>query len=99
MNNKQGKKMTKGKCFQKNVRKSYGGGMANGQDIAGVVKGKCLTCFYLTFRDMGESFVCAKYNFEPKGAVECCRGFRPIDEGLAELIASIKARGEFPEWV
>lgn len=69
------------------------------QDRAAVVKGKCLKCFYLTFRNKGESFVCAKYNFEPAGAVESCPGFRPIAEGLAELIAMMKAKGELPEWV
>lgn len=73
--------------------------MGLGQDKAGVVKGKCLTCFYLTFRNNGESFVCAKYDFEPKGAVESCPGFRPISEGLDELITKMKAKGELPEWV
>ena len=71
----------------------------NNQDKAQVVKGKCLTCFFLTFRDKGISFVCVKYNFEPKGAVESCPGFRPIAEGLAELVARMKAKGELPQWV
>jgi hypothetical protein len=73
--------------------------MSNGQDKAQVVKGKCLTCFYLTFRNNGESFVCAKYNFELKGAVERCPGFKPIAEGLSELIARMKAQRELPQWV
>lgn len=59
----------------------------NGQDKGQVVKGKCLTCFYLTFRNKGESFLCARYNLDPRGAVESCPGFRPIAEGLAELVA------------
>ncbi len=73
--------------------------MKNGQDKTQVVKGKCLTCFYLTFRNNGELFVCARYEFEPKGAVEFCPGFRPIAEGLAELVTKMKANGELPEWV
>lgn len=73
--------------------------MNNNQDKTQVVNGKCLTCCYLTFRDRGESFVCAKYEFEPKGAVESCPGFRPISQGLAELVASMKAQRELPEWV
>ncbi|MGE5445243.1 MAG: hypothetical protein ACM3SR_11695 [Ignavibacteriales bacterium] len=73
--------------------------MSNAQDKAQVVKGKCLTCFYLTFRNEGEVFVCAKYNFEPKGAVDSCPGFRPIAEGLVELVEIMKTKGELPEWV
>lgn len=69
------------------------------QDKTQVVKGKCLTCFYLTFRNKRESFICAKYDFEPKGAVESCPGFRPIAEGLAELVTKMKAKGELQEWV
>ena len=73
--------------------------MRNKQDRTQVVKGKCLTCFYLTFRNNGESFICAKYNFEPVGAVESCPGFRPIAEGLTEIIAKMKEKGELPEWI
>jgi hypothetical protein len=77
----------------------YGESMSNGQDKSQVVKGKCLTCFYLTFRNNAESFLCAKYEFEPKGAVESCPGFRPISEGLDELIKKMNTKGELPEWV
>lgn len=73
--------------------------MSFGQDKVGVVKGKCLTCFYLTFKNGGECFVCAKYNFEPRGAVESCPGCRPISEGLVELVDRMKAKEELPEWV
>lgn len=73
--------------------------MRSDQDKAQVVKGKCLTCFYLTFRNNGESFICEKYNFEPKGAVDSCPGFRPIAEGLTELISRMKAQGELPPWI
>ncbi len=69
------------------------------QDNTQVVHGKCLTCFYLTFRKNGELFVCAKYEFEPKGAMESCPGLRPIAEGLAELVERMKAQGELPELV
>lgn len=98
-NNQARSQFIKGKCLQKNVRKTYGGTMSFGQDKAQVVRGKCLTCFYLNFIDRGESFVCTKYNFEPKGAVESCPGFKPIAEGLDELIAKMKAQGEWLEGV
>jgi hypothetical protein len=69
----------------------------NNQDRQDVLNGKCLVCFYLMFKNDGEAFICAKFDFLPKGAVADCPGFKPVAEGLTELVSLMKARGELPE--
>ncbi len=66
----------------------------NNQDKTRVVKGKCLMCFYITIDNNGDSLVCARYGFEPKCLVESCPGFKPVSEGLHEVIVKMKEQGE-----
>jgi len=63
-----------------------------------VLQGLCLSCFYLNFGDKGESFVCAKYQIRLDGIVKDCPGFKPISEGLDELIARMQEKGELLQW-
>ena len=70
--------------------------MENGQELNNLVlEGLCLSCFYLNFGDKGGFFICAKYKISLDGIVESCPGFRPISEGLDELIAKMIQQGEF----
>ncbi len=64
-----------------------------------VLQGLCLKCFYSYFIEEIDSFACAKYNINLDGKVRTCPGFKPISEGLDELIVKMKAQGELPEWV